>query len=192
MAKDERKTMILQAAGKIFIAKGFEGTKIEDIAKEAGIGKGTVYEYFESKQQLFDEMVTYYGNHYRNSIEDALTTGTTFRDKYLALAKYHAKIVKEHAHIIMSMSCSKIMAREMGAFILEQNTRVLVLLKNVVMAAIARKELRPDLDPELAAAVMLGTLNQYCGKKIVFYRTEPEEIDYEQVVDTVIRGIGLS
>ena len=44
---------ILAAAQRIFIRYGFGQARIEDIAQEAGVGKGTVYEYFPSKKAIF-------------------------------------------------------------------------------------------------------------------------------------------
>ncbi len=44
---------IVEAAIKVFAREGLEKGKIADIAKEAGIGKGTVYEYFRSKDEIF-------------------------------------------------------------------------------------------------------------------------------------------
>jgi TetR/AcrR family fatty acid metabolism transcriptional regulator len=49
----DKKQQIVQAAIKVFAEKGLEKAKIADIAREAGIGKGTVYEYFSSKEDLF-------------------------------------------------------------------------------------------------------------------------------------------
>jgi len=189
-AKEERRIEILQAAGRVFYLKGFEGTKIEDVAREAGIGKGTVYEYFDSKQQLFDEMVSYTREQHLKNIKTALQAGGTFREKFLALAKYQTQVVSRHIHVFNAMACSKVMAREMGALFLEHNIRVGEILKNLVTEAMAKGELRSDIDPELAAAVMMGTVNQYCNKKVVFYNVQPEEMDYEQIVDIVMRGIG--
>jgi len=48
--------MILDAAYNLFIEKGYWDTKIIDIADAAGIGKGTVYEYFESKDEIIFEL----------------------------------------------------------------------------------------------------------------------------------------
>jgi len=45
--------LIINAAIKVFARDGLEKGKIADIAKEAGIGKGTVYEYFRSKEDIF-------------------------------------------------------------------------------------------------------------------------------------------
>jgi TetR/AcrR family fatty acid metabolism transcriptional regulator len=49
----DKREQIVQAAIKVFAEKGLEKGKIADIAREAGIGKGTVYEYFSSKEDLF-------------------------------------------------------------------------------------------------------------------------------------------
>lgn len=48
-----KKELIIEAAIKVFARDGLEKGKIADIAKEAGIGKGTVYEYFRSKNDIF-------------------------------------------------------------------------------------------------------------------------------------------
>ena len=50
--KDQRKGEIAHAALGLFAKNGFESTSISQIAEAAGIGKGTVYEYFESKEEL--------------------------------------------------------------------------------------------------------------------------------------------
>jgi AcrR family transcriptional regulator len=51
--KEAKKAEILAAAMTVFAEKGFGRTRMEDVAKQAGIGKGTVYEYFRSKDELF-------------------------------------------------------------------------------------------------------------------------------------------
>jgi len=48
-----RTSAILQAAAQVFAAQGYQAATIDEIAERAGIGKGTVYEYFRSKQDLF-------------------------------------------------------------------------------------------------------------------------------------------
>ena len=54
MPKDEQKReRILRAAVKIFSLTGLDKGTIASVAKEAGIGKGTIYEYFSSKEDIF-------------------------------------------------------------------------------------------------------------------------------------------
>lgn len=190
MAREDKKTEILQAASRVFYLKGFEGAKIEDIAKEAGIGKGTVYEYFKSKQELFDEAVSFNRELYIENITKTLSIEGSFRDKFIAMARYQTDIVKKHINIFHMMSTSKIMAREMGALMLEQNMRVAEILSGLAKEAILTGELREEINPDLIAAIMIGTLNQYCSKKVIFYNVEPEDINYEEIADTIFKGIG--
>lgn len=54
---DARPEEILDAALEVFGAQGFAGARLEDIARRAGVSKGTLYLYFDSKDALFREMV---------------------------------------------------------------------------------------------------------------------------------------
>lgn len=50
--KEERRQVILQAAREVFFTKGLHRATVDDVARRAGIGKGTVYLYFESKETI--------------------------------------------------------------------------------------------------------------------------------------------
>lgn len=56
--KEDRPAEILTAALKTFSNKGFAATKLDEVAREAGVSKGTLYLYFESKEVLFKAVVT--------------------------------------------------------------------------------------------------------------------------------------
>jgi AcrR family transcriptional regulator len=55
--KEERPGDIVAAALQIFSEKGFAGARIEEIAKRAGVSKGTLYLYFETKEEMFRAVV---------------------------------------------------------------------------------------------------------------------------------------
>lgn len=57
MSQTERSETILDAALAEFIEKGYAAARIEDVAARAGIAKGTVYLYFESKEALFKALI---------------------------------------------------------------------------------------------------------------------------------------
>ncbi len=52
LPNEDRRNQILEAALKVFAAKGFKGATNQDIAKEAGISAGLIYWYFDSKEDL--------------------------------------------------------------------------------------------------------------------------------------------
>ena len=55
--KEEKNKALIDAALAVFSRVGFAAAKMDDVAREAGVSKGTVYLYFDSKEQLFEEMV---------------------------------------------------------------------------------------------------------------------------------------
>ena len=57
LSEPERRSQILRAARAVFIEKGFLAARVEDVAERAGLSKGAVYFYFESKRDLFMALV---------------------------------------------------------------------------------------------------------------------------------------
>ncbi len=56
--RHEKVDVIFQAAVKVFADSGFDQAKMDDIAKEAGVAKGTIYYHFKSKEDLFVGLMT--------------------------------------------------------------------------------------------------------------------------------------
>ncbi|MGM0465810.1 MAG: TetR/AcrR family transcriptional regulator, partial [Acidobacteriota bacterium] len=61
--RQENKKYILEVAEKLFVKSGYRKTAMDDIANEAQFSKATVYRYFESKLDMFTQIV-------KNSIEE--------------------------------------------------------------------------------------------------------------------------
>ena len=53
----ERRSAIIEAAMDEFIARGFAATRLDDVAKRAGVAKGTIYLHFKDKEALFEELI---------------------------------------------------------------------------------------------------------------------------------------
>ncbi|MFI6501495.1 TetR/AcrR family transcriptional regulator [Nonomuraea typhae] len=58
--KDARRQEILDAAVRVFSRKGFAASRIDDVAAEAGIGKGSVYLYYDSRESLLEAALAQY------------------------------------------------------------------------------------------------------------------------------------
>ena len=52
-----KRRQIMDGARRVFLGDGFDGASMNDIARVAGVSKGTLYVYFESKEQLFEAMI---------------------------------------------------------------------------------------------------------------------------------------
>lgn len=64
-AKEEKRKFIIETAATVFAKYGFHKTVMQDISNEAKIGKGTIYEYFATKEELFYSIY----DHWMNELE---------------------------------------------------------------------------------------------------------------------------
>jgi AcrR family transcriptional regulator len=71
--KETKKMEILHAAMQVFAQKGVVNTKMIDIATAAGIGKGTIYEYFRSKEDIFASAYIYFFSMTKSMVQEGLS-----------------------------------------------------------------------------------------------------------------------
>ena len=89
---------IITAAIGVFAQRGFHATKMEHIAQAAGIGKGTIYEYFATKDELFLAVYDYWMDSYETAMQhsaeqhrgDPLATADALIETAIAFYEEHA------------------------------------------------------------------------------------------------------
>lgn len=83
---EKNRTRIIEAAKELFIQDGIENTKINDIAKLAGMSKSTLYVYFRSKEDIVNylslEAMTFFYKELVTRVEDS---SIAFHDKYIEI-----------------------------------------------------------------------------------------------------------
>ena len=102
-SKLERKEQaILDAARAIFVEHGFDGARMSEIARRAGIGEGTIYSYYESKAELMLAVLQQFWDVLTREAETVMasTTAEGFSDRLRALAQYHLNTVIVNADFI--------------------------------------------------------------------------------------------
>lgn len=92
--KDNKRELILEAAFRLFLVKGLGDTKMIDIANEAGIGKGTIYEYFSSKEELFETLFEQKVISAYQRIDEVLAQKTTAKSKLMAYVSFDSTLTK--------------------------------------------------------------------------------------------------
>lgn len=97
----DRRERIIEAATVSFSEYGFKGTTMDSIAKIAKVGKGTVYTYFDNKEQLFDEILDKTLKQMTIAANNTLKEGLPFHeniryvlDAILTFRQNHSLIIK--------------------------------------------------------------------------------------------------
>ncbi|MEN8222573.1 MAG: TetR/AcrR family transcriptional regulator [Acidobacteriota bacterium] len=195
--KKKKKQEIVLAALEVFAVKGFSRTTIRDIAEQAGIGKGTIYEYFTDKDEIIHNSFFYFQNFYEFDIEDILLSDRNGKEKLVSVIKSITKILRGEdckyldlmfdfwAEGIKGHSKS-IMLNEMNRFYKSYRN----LFEDILIEGIGDGSLRSDLDPDAFASIIIGMLDgimvQWILDKEGFEKLKIEE----SLIKLVLEGAG--
>ena len=101
--KAAKKQDIIVAAMKVFAQKGFANTKMADVAEAANIGKGTIYEYFESKEVIFEFVFNHFMESMETSVAKAIFKITDPVEKIKVIFQSWADMIATHTTDIVEI-----------------------------------------------------------------------------------------
>jgi AcrR family transcriptional regulator len=96
-SKEAKRMQILESAIGVFAEKGFHSAKMQDIADELTIAKGTIYEYFQTKEDLFLAVYDYWMDEYEQSMNRAIDDHFDPVSKADALIDTTVEFYEKHA-----------------------------------------------------------------------------------------------
>ena len=144
--RDEIRKKIVAEAFSIFLAKGFEGTKMEDIAGHLNVTKPAIYRYFKNKEELFFvTLVEHFMNEYNEAFtssftsDDLLLDGSAFFDGLLEINRKYATI---------SMDIIKVISRNesLRSGVQKYQMDGLRIIQQFFQEQIEKGRIHPDLD----------------------------------------------
>jgi AcrR family transcriptional regulator len=91
--REVRRKQILDSALAVFSQKGFHASNVSDVAAHAGVSQGTIYWYFDSKEELFDAAIMAFFTDFGAEIMTVLQEGETASDKLRTLARSMDELV---------------------------------------------------------------------------------------------------
>ena len=186
--KSKKRQLIMEAALQVFVEHGYEKTKIIDVARTAGIGKGTVYEYFESKEALFccilEEYCEYYKEGVRKILSDLKDTGC--QEKLLSVIHMEEEL-KDQVHL-KSLNPVQLMTEFTNFPGLKQAIHVMLKFKfdtvcEILNEGVKNGEFRPVNIP-LATAALMGA-----SSAVDLISDEIQVYSDESLLDLLIHGL---
>ncbi len=165
--KAEKKQVILKAAMRIFAQNGVVKTKMADIAIAAGIGKGTIYEYFRSKEDIFAEAYSHIFMETENGIAEILESALQPEEKLrglmrVTLEKFLVEDGGEFAGIMMSFWSEGIRNKNERIMEIIDLKKVYsefrTMISGILREGINKGEFR-DMDPHITASVIIGAMD---------------------------------
>jgi AcrR family transcriptional regulator len=195
--KNARPQEILDAALAEFAARGFAAARMDDIAARAGVTKGTVYLYFQSKEDLFKSLVR---ESIGAAIEARMADARSFEGRSSELLRLVLRAIGFFARTSDRAVLPKIIMAEAGNFpeLLrfyrdEVVDKGLSLLGSIVTRGIARGEFR-KLEPQHVARLCIAPLLFAVFWRSSFAAQDAVPYDLEGFIEThidvLLKGLG--
>ena len=187
--KEAKKMEIIHAAIKIFSEKGMVKAKIDDIANEAGIGKGTIYEYFRSKEEIFTSGFHMFFQGMQDQIETALNSTTDPVEQLKLLIDHSLKSFLQHgsdlAMIMMDFWAEGIRNKD-EKILSSIDLRKIYHEFRIIIQAIINNGIEQGIfrqvDSQHVASLMIGSLDGIMLQWIMDHKA----IDLDKVTDSAI------
>lgn len=154
---------ILDAAARVLSVKGYAGTRLSDVAREADIQAPAIYYYFSSRSDLIEEVMACGLADMRTHLQhvlDALPRETSSLDRILAAVEAHLRHELEISdYTTASIRNAGQMPVNLRARQSQEEARYGEIWRRLFDDAVADGQLSPELDPRIAHMLVLGALN---------------------------------
>jgi AcrR family transcriptional regulator len=154
---EEKSQTILAAAAKAFLAREFHEVLIDDVAAVAGTGKGTIYRYFPTKEELFFVSVLHGLDGLYEAMGRELAQERSPRQRLAIIATAVLRFVWNRRDLVTLLHRDeRLFARRQAEFY-ERRQKIVGLVRRAIEEGISRGEFR-EVDPTTGAELFLGML----------------------------------
>jgi len=191
--REQRRTLILDTAEELFLAKGFSSVSMDEIAKKVGMNKATIYIYFEDKDSLFFGIALRMMRLKCKQIEECSYQKGSGRERVLNMVAAGFAYSQENPdffHLFSTAGPERFDNTDnpLAKVILEILLKEAHLIRDVLNEGIADGSVRDDLDP-LEMASYISVTCGIIGSMDTGWRAHlaAEGIGYQQYVADFLR-----
>jgi AcrR family transcriptional regulator len=189
-AREERRRQILEAALAVFSRKGFHAANVSDVAAEAGVSQGTIYWYFESKEELLNAALLAFFVDFGEESFRAVEGCETAEEKLRCLGR-SMEGLSETAEGLFTLFLSYWSSSDKRDEVAQMWAELLAEYKDLVVGIIEEGVLSGEFRPLDADALVWAILGAYDG--LAAYGLLMPDMDLSRINDvfmgTVISGL---
>jgi TetR/AcrR family acrAB operon transcriptional repressor len=156
---------LLDTALTIFSQKGYESTRLEDIAKEAGVTRGAIYHHFGNKAELYVALIDQASGQGEKLVQQAVEKGGKFEDIISYILNSYFNLLEDDCRFrdVVALTLSNMwVSHDLKGLAQKRYDEAGILVENIsrfFKTAIMNGQLRSDLDPDAAARALIAYQN---------------------------------
>lgn len=167
-AEIDKKTLILNACISVFSKNGYYKSTIEDIAQEAGIGKGTVYLYFSTKEELFEEMFKYAFCEHIKELKNILSKEESVKVIVTNLVNHYKENTERYLDLVQTIATKydNVSSDKAKKLYNQKRNELKDILFSFIQDGIENNEIRGDIDKYMASISIFAVIEHFFIDKI--------------------------
>jgi AcrR family transcriptional regulator len=180
-----KKEEILEAASRVFAEKEFHEVLIDEVASLAGVGKGTVYRYFRTKEELYFETILQAFDDLSQTLSDAVSTESSPTRRLEQIIRESLRFSWERGHLLSLLRGDERRFAVREAELRRRRESMMALVQRVILEGIERREFR-GVDARIAAELFRGMI-----RAANCFRTEEDSVEslVAEILGVFTRGI---
>ncbi|MDR1960928.1 MAG: TetR/AcrR family transcriptional regulator [Gracilibacteraceae bacterium] len=186
---EEKKQRIFNAARELFYNLGFAETTMQEIARCANLGKGTLYGYFASKEDLFRELLHFDDARYHAHLTEILREDVNIRAKIIHLGDFNLAMLERQYRLLDDMRRYSIFPAAWKSPDCRKKEEIKSLLEKAVLQGMEEGEIDASLPVGAVAAALFGTLSFYCFWQVIFEKETPGAGEFDALNDIIFGGL---
>ncbi len=185
-----KRERILRAAVDVFAQNGYFNAKVSEIAKAAGVADGTIYLYFDGKEDLLITIFREHTRSYLQSLERDLSTISRPEDRMRVAIRHHLETLgRDRALAIVSQVELRHSLKFMSLLSQQEVADYLNILRKIVEHGQSEGVFRRNLHPALVAKAVFGVLDEMVTSWILSDKDYTLADQSEQVADLILTGL---
>ncbi len=157
-----KKEKILEAAFLVYRDAGFSTVRMEDIAKKAGVGKGTMYQYFRSKEDLLEATIESCILGYTEYLENLFGSKISFETCLFEWVEFHRYAMSQSDGMMELMHSEGFaLSKELKEKLISHRHKLYALMDLKIKESIALEIFPKTTDSAMVLAMLFGTITHY-------------------------------
>jgi AcrR family transcriptional regulator len=192
--RENRKNAILKSARKLFFEKGFKPVTVESIARKAELSKGSIYLYYNSKEEIYTQILLNDIDKFHKSISDLLQNPSSASESLMKLANIYVDFFlndRELFRILMTFmlhTSDMHLPEELNDHIVKTTNKTIGIIEQVFKYGVERGEFPATLNLRKNRNAVWGMLNGIISLHLF---TGAEDKRAEIIRDTVKAGLEI-
>jgi AcrR family transcriptional regulator len=162
MARRNRREQIMQAVEKLFTSRRFHEITLDDVAQAARVGKGTIYRYFQDKDDLFFQTATSGFDDLCDLLGRKVPDNTTFAEQLASACEQIGRFFKRRHQLFQMMQAEEDRIYWFTGTIrdrwMEKRQNLVSALAEIMRKGVGEGKVRNDIPAEVLANFFLGML----------------------------------